>query len=221
MSSRPIVAWSRRATVLRRHATGACLAVVLAGCASATTRTEEAPAGRVGVVTIVLTASVRREPLSATDLADSETAAAVASCERSGGGTSCKEHWVLGDPQDRFSRDANERLHVVVALTDLEPRRRYECTIRLFDPDGGLVARLTKRLQSPDSVHPKHRMTFVFDSATGTMRPGRWKVEIAVNGDVEGERTFEVVGSARVQPPAAPPSASPAARLSAPASDSS
>jgi hypothetical protein len=171
--------------------------VLLVGCASGATRTEEASAGRAGLLTIVLTASVRREPLSATELADAATAAAVASCERSGGGTSCKERWVPGEPQERFSRDANERLHVIVALTDLEPRRRYECSIRLFGPDGGLAARLTKRLQSPDSVNPIHRLTFIFDSATGSMRPARWKVEITVNGDVEGERTFEVVGSAR------------------------
>jgi hypothetical protein len=29
------------------------------------------------------------------------------------------------------------------------------------------------------------------------MRPGRWRAEIAVNGEVEAERTFEVIASVR------------------------
>ncbi len=220
MSPRPIVARPRVVAVLARHATGACLAAVLAGCASAPTRTEEAPAGRAGVVTVMLTGSAKRETLSEAELTDASTAAAVASCERSGGGTGCRERWTTGEPQDRFSRDANERLHVVVVLADLEPRRRYECSLRLFGPDGGMYVRATKRLESPQLIHSSLRLTFVFESATGAMRPGRWKVEITVNGEVEGERMFEVVGSARVQSPTEPPSSSPAARLSAPASDS-
>jgi hypothetical protein len=133
-------------------------------------------------------------------------AAAVAACERSGGGTGCRERRTPGEPRDRYSRDENERVHVFVTVTDLQPRRWYECRVRFYGPDGGIFARLTKRVQAPDPLHASHELFFVFESATRSMRPGRWRVEIAVNDEVEGERTFEVVGSARAQDtPADPP----------------
>jgi hypothetical protein len=193
-----LVAWVRSALVFKRCAEEVCIAVVLVGCTSgATTRIDDGALGRAGIVTIVLTASIQSQPFSEADLAQGPVATAVAACERSGGGTACKERRTPGEPQDRFSRDANERVHVFVSLIDLEPRRWYECTVRFFGPDGGVFARVTKRIQSPDPVHPSHQLFFIFESSARAMRPGRWRAEIAVNGEVEAERTFEVIASVR------------------------
>jgi hypothetical protein len=187
----------RSTLVFKRCAEGVCIAVLLVGCTSGVTRMDDGALGRAGTVTIVLTASIQSQPFSEADLAQGPVATAVAACERSGGGTTCKERRTPGEPQDRFSRDANERVHVFVGLTDLESRRWYECTVRFFGPDGGVFARVTKRILSPDPVHPSQQLFFIFESPTRAMRPGRWRAEIAVNGEVEAERTFEVIASVR------------------------
>jgi hypothetical protein len=148
-------------------------------------------------MTVVLTATVERRPYSSAELADTITAGAVAECERMGGGTPCRDIRTPGEPQDRFSRDSNERVYVFVTLKNLEPRRSYECRARFFGPDGGVFARVTQRMLTSDRLPLSYELFVIFESGTRAMRPGRWKVEVAVNGEVEAERTFEVIGSTR------------------------
>ena len=57
---------------------------------------------------------------------------------------------------------------------------------------------MTKRMISPE---PAQGMTMSGDFwvEIARLRPGPWRVEVAVNGDVEAERAFEVIGSTRAQ----------------------
>jgi hypothetical protein len=56
---------------------------------------------------------------------------------------------------------------------------------------------MTKRLLSPELALPGFVLTGDFWLEVRTIRPGRWRVEVAVNGEVEADRTFEVVALAR------------------------
>ena len=175
-----------------------CAAALLAGCVSAvTSRMGDAPTGgRPGVVTVLLTSSVRWEPRSREQMLEPRVKAAIAACEQSGE-TGCGSRAIPGEPREQFSQSENERVHIFVTLGDVEPGRSYEMRVRWFGPDGGVTARMTKRLFSPELALPGFVLTGDFWLEVRTIRPGRWRVEIAVNGEVEADRTFEVVASAR------------------------
>jgi hypothetical protein len=122
--------------------------------------------------------------------------AAIAACERSGE-TACGSRAIPGEPREQFSQSENERVHVFVTLGDVEPGRSYEMRVRWIGPDGGVTARMTKRLFSPELALPGVTLTGDFWLEVRTIRPGRWRVEVAANGEVEADRPFEVVASAR------------------------
>lgn len=184
--------------LLQRQIAGVCIAALSAGCASAaTSRTGDMPVGsRPGAVSVLLTSSVRWEPRSREEMLEPAVKAAVAACERSGW-TGCGSRAIPGEPRDQFSRDEHERVHVFIVLADVEPGRSYEIRVRWLGPDGGVAARVTKRVFSPEPAPPGFTLTADFWVEVRTIRPGRWRVEVAVNGDVEADRTFEVVASAR------------------------
>jgi hypothetical protein len=129
---------------------------------------------------------------------DPRIKAAIAACGRSGE-TDCGSRAIPGDSRDRFSRDEHERVHVFIVLADVEWGRSYEVRVRWFGPDGGVSARFTKRALTPELAVPGYTLSADFWVVTKTMRPGRWRAEVAVNGEVEAERTFEVVASTRAR----------------------
>jgi len=130
-------------------------------------------------------------------MADPAVKAAIAACKQSGE-TDCETHAVPGEPRDQFSREEHERVHVFIILGDVEPQRSYEIQLRWFGPDGGMAARFTRRAITPSLAARGFTVTADYWLETKAMRPGRWKAEIAVNGEVEAERTFDLVGAARV-----------------------
>src|SRR5262249_19892085 len=111
----------------------------------------------------------------------------------------CERETTPGRERDRFSPDEHERVYAFVVLQDLEPARSYEISARWYGPDGGVAARATKRLIVPQAAKPSFTIELYFWSAAKTLKPGRWRVEITINGDVEANRAFEVIGSTRAQ----------------------
>jgi hypothetical protein len=184
--------------LLQRQIAGVCIAALSAGCASvATSRTGDVPvAGRPGLVMVLLTPSVQWAPRAPEEMLEPAVEAAVAACERSRG-TRCGERATPGEARARFSRDENERVHVFVVLGDIEAGASYEIRVRWLGPDGGVAARMAMRLRTPEPTLHAATLTADFWLDAKTMRPGRWRAEVAVNGEVEAERTFEVIGLAR------------------------
>ena len=121
--------------------------------------------------------------------------AAIDSCRRSGG-VECGRRARPGRPQERFVREENGRVHVFVTLGDVEPGRIYECRTRWLGPDGGMAMRQELRVIAPDPAERGHSLMFDFWADTPGMASGRWRVEVAVNGELEAERAFEVVAPA-------------------------
>lgn len=183
---------------------GLIAAIYLAGCVSgAMSHTGDVPAGhRPGIISVTLTSEIRSRPYSPETLSRPDVTAAIAMCEQMFGSEGhCRIDTTPGAELDRFTREEHERVYVFVVLRDLQPGRLYEVSSRWFGPDGGVTARASKRLTVPDSAKPSLSLDLQFWSALRTMRPGRWRVEIAVNGEVEADRTFEVIGSTRAQGP--------------------
>src|SRR5262249_59943954 len=101
---------------------------------------------------------------------------------------------VPGEPGDEYSPDEHDRVHVCVTLAVIESGSSYETRIRWFGPDGGVAARMTERYITPQGFSGLS-INLDFWADVKKLKPGRWRVEVAVNGEVEAERTFEGIGS--------------------------
>lgn len=144
-------------------------------------------------VRIFLGSRVIKEAPPAEVLADPTWQRVTAWC-RQQGGASCGEIWNPADLRTNFSRPRDEKIVVFVDLTGVEPDRRYEFRFRWFEPDGALRGRNSQFMHSPQVIPQKFTMFAGSELALGPKTPtGRWRVEIAINGQVEGERLFEIV----------------------------
>ncbi|HEY7140118.1 MAG TPA: hypothetical protein VIE44_08480 [Methylomirabilota bacterium] len=159
------------------------------------------PAGRrPGMVAVLITSSVRLEPFSEEEMLDPRLKVVIGACERNRL-PDCRSRLVPGEPRDQFSQAEHDKVHVYVTLAVVEAGRAYDTRIRWFAPDGGVAARMTQRHVVPRPSLPGLRLTGDFWAEVKKLRPGRWRVEVAVNDEVEAERTFEVIGSTRTDGP--------------------
>jgi hypothetical protein len=150
-------------------------------------------------VKIVLTSRVTYEPFSPEFLANPIVQSLVAECQRKGE-AHCGERLVPADSRTEFVRTQDKRIVSFVELGGVEPGRAYEVRFRLFDPAGNLRERATFSLHVPSSFPPNATLIYEYSWAPqdpATWQLGRWRLEIAVNGQVESEGTFEVVDRAR------------------------
>ncbi len=94
-----------------------------------------------------------------------------------------------------FRRSQSGRVTALVILGGVQPDRSYEVSIRWFDPQGNLVKRLTMPLHIPSQFAPGYSADLWFHYAysdASQIPLGRWRVELIINGMVEGETSFQV-----------------------------
>ena len=156
-------------------------------------------------VTVVLTSDLKFEPLSSEELADPNVQAIINQCEELGG-SHCNEIWEEIDNRNQFSRDKHENVYTVVHLSGLHANRTYTIEYRLYNPRDELQERHTVPLHMPPSwtLSDTQSTYFVWSPVDPAAWPlGRWRVEIFVNGQLETERSFDVVAneSAKLEPP--------------------
>jgi hypothetical protein len=120
----------------------------------------------------------------------------VAQCERQKL-PNCRSYIAGVETQTTFARSRGTQVVAVVFLKGLESSRRYEVQGQLVDPRGDRRARVVYVWDLPREVSPDFHLdvsfTWSFPSDPRAVSLGRWRIEIAVNGIVEGERTFEVI----------------------------
>ena len=146
-------------------------------------------------VEIRLGSRVQHTPYSPEDLANPAIQSIIAECERQGG-VNCREYTELANFQTRFVRTQDDRVVTILILGGLESNRDYTVRYKLFDPKDGMRARLVYSCHIPPSFPVNETITVHFNYVPpnpSTWQLGSWRIEIAVNGQVEGERTFEVV----------------------------
>jgi len=169
----------------------------LTGCA------ELPPSGTVSVpgspprtVVILLGSQIQRVPYSPEELADPAIQSIIAECERQGA-THCRQPTELANVRTKFDRAQDDMVAGVVILGGLESNRDYTVRFKLFDPNGDTRMRATISVHIPPSFPAQGTIQPNFcwvPPDPSTWQLGSWRVEVAVNGEVEGERTFEVVG---------------------------
>lgn len=165
------------------------ISALLAACATVPDRAR--PELRPQFVLVELTSQITYAPFSTEELADPVLKAAMALCEKQGF-RHCRERPTPADSRTQFSRTRDERVFAHVTLGGLRPEREYECAVRWIGPDGGVRARLAHALRTPAGIYQGFYYNCTFDWRS-LPELGRWRVEIAINGQVEGERSFEVI----------------------------
>jgi hypothetical protein len=177
-----------------------CTVALLTACAELSpSRGGSAPGAPPQRVAIELTSQVQYTPLPPEVLGRPGVQAAIAQCEHQGW-ERCREFKKPADSRTYFVRTQDEQVFVFVKLGGLEPDRAYEVRFRLFDPEGNMRMRVSTPFHIPSGALPDFNLDFVFQWGPpdpSTWQLGRWRVEVAVNGQVEGERTFEVVDRTR------------------------
>jgi hypothetical protein len=91
-------------------------------------------------LSVELTSRIEYTPKSAGQLADPESQAIIAQCERMGM-EHCRENGEPVDSRSIFLRRQHDQVITVVKMGGLDPDRDYDVRFRLFDPDGSLRAR--------------------------------------------------------------------------------
>ena len=157
-------------------------------------------------VNVVLTSGLEFEPIPPEQLAFPRIQALIKQCEEVGGGH-CNEHWKPIDNRVQLSRNKHEAVYTVIDLYGLQGNRTYTIEHRLYNPNDELQGRHSVVLHLPPSweLSDTQNTYFVWSPADPATWPlGRWRIEIFVNGQLETERSFEVVGngSAKIQVPA-------------------
>ena len=168
---------------------GLPLLVLLAVVACAT------PGPQPQGVTVVLTSGLKYEPLSPEQLADPNTQAIIKQCEELGS-LRCKETWQEIDNRNQFSRDEHEAVYTAIHFYGLRGNRTYTIVYRLYGPNDELQERYTIPMHMPPSwpLAERRSIFFVWFPVDPAIWPlGRWRVEVFVNGQLETERSFEVV----------------------------
>ena len=96
----------------------------------------------------------------------------------------------------QFSRSRDERVFAYVTLGGLQPERDYECAARWMGPDGGVRARPARTFRTSAGIPSDFVFNCTFDWRLmgSSSEVGRWRVEVAIKGQVDGERSFGVIG---------------------------
>ena len=146
------------------------------------------------MVMVGVGSELRFEPYRPDELAHPIVRDSVARCERLKE-PRCGDRIAGIETRTTFALSPDTRVVSLVVLKGLEAGRRYEVRSRLFDPRGDIRARLTLAYDLPPRapLPEGFDLNVHFDWNLRNPELGRWRVEIAVNGNVEGERTFEVV----------------------------
>lgn len=165
---------------------------LIVGTACANIPVPGRPPGRV---IIELGSQVEQKSYSPEELSNPTRQSLIDQCKRQGG-SNCGKKTTLANVLTNFVRAQDEKVVVYVQLGDLEAGRDYKVGCRWFDPEGNMLGRTTFDSHAPLGFQPDWHLDcwfFFTPFDPSKMQLGRWRVEITVNGQVEGERTFKVV----------------------------
>jgi hypothetical protein len=171
-----------------RYAIAVLIVLVIASC--------ETPGSSPRLVVITLSSGLEEIPYSPEDLDNPVVRAVVEQC-KSQTGEDCGRYIVPIDNRNEFRIGEDSSVYTVVTLGGMAPNRTYEVEWRLFDPDDGLLSKLSLAQHTPSAWHYDNTLDFTFQWEPGGASawfPGQWRVEIFVNGFKEGERFFHVRG---------------------------
>jgi len=146
-------------------------------------------------IAIDLTSRVQYIPYTPEELARPGVQALIVQCERQGW-EHCRDNRTPADSRTAFGRTQDKGIFAFVTVGGLEPDRDYEIRFRLFAPEGNMRAQLALPMHAPPDLSPQTNLTFWFQWAPtdpATWLLGRWRVEITINSEVVGQRTFEVM----------------------------
>jgi len=119
----------------------------------------------------------------------------IAQCEQQGGGH-CREDTVPANSRTKFVRTQEDTVWAFVSLGGLESERDYAVRLCLFDPEGNMRWRMIFSMHTPRVLPPNFTVTVNYSWSPpdpAAWQLGKWRIEITVNGQVETERTFQVV----------------------------
>lgn len=162
-------------------------------------RVASIPGASPKFISLELASQAEYKPYSPEVLASPAAQSLIAQCEQQGGGH-CREDTVPANSRTKFVRAQDDKLWAFVYIGGLEWNRDYAVRFRLFDPDRNLRARAIAQIHTPSTLPPDFTATFHFSWAPPDpprWQLGQWRIEIAVNGQVEVERTFLVVDQAQ------------------------
>jgi hypothetical protein len=150
-------------------------------------------------ISLELASQAEHTPLPPEVLSDPVIQPVIAQCEQQGG-MHCRESTGPANSRTKFVRTQDDKLIAFVKLGGLEWNRDYAVRFRLFDPDGNMRSRSIFSQHIPSAFPPDGTLDFAFFWTAPdpiAWQLGKWRVEIAVNGQVEVERTFLVVDHAQ------------------------
>ena len=123
--------------------------------------------------------------------------AVIAQCEALGL-LNCGKNAEPVDDLRAFDRTKHSVVYTFIILSGLTANRSYEVGWTLLDPRGELQSRHSLSIETPRNWQYSYTLDIRrnwFPTNPQTWALGRWRIEITVNGQLEAERTFEVIGS--------------------------
>ena len=147
-------------------------------------------------LSIVISSGLKETPMSDLELADPAIQAFIAQCEAAGTKFCDTKHGPVDDLRV-FDRTIHSQVNTFVVLSGLIANRTYEVGWTLFDPRGELQSRKFDVYRTPANWPPSHSVVSWFrwyPVSPETWAAGRWRIEITINGQLEAERSFEVIG---------------------------
>lgn len=158
-------------------------------------RVVSTPGSPPKLIYLELASQVEYKPYPPEVLSNPVWQSIFAQCEEQGG-KHCREQTVLANTRTKFVRKQDDKLFAFVQLGGVKGNREYTVRFRLFDPDGNLRARANLSQHIPSPFPPDAFANYQFNWTPPhptAWQLGKWRIEIAVNGQVEVERTFLVV----------------------------
>ncbi len=174
-----------------RYTLAALVVLVTAGC---TTPGSPPPGSPPRSLTITISSGLEVTPYSPEQLEDPDIRFSIEQCEKVGG-DHCGSGTEPIDIRNEFRMGEDSSVYTVVKLGGVAPNRTYEVEWRLFDPDDGLLARFLLAQQTPSAWRDDYTLDYTFQwtpEFKPMWYPGKWRVEILVNGYKEGDRYFYV-----------------------------
>ena len=170
--------------------------ILLYACTTTTPSKPDSVAGRPpGMVIIEVASQIERRPYSSEELADPVIQSIIAQCERQRG-PNCRSKMQISKRLKQFVRTQDKNIYVQVGLRGIEADRDYKVELLFFDPTDNVTVRGKITLKLPPNASPQqganYNLTYRPPSPT-TLLLGQYRIQVSVNGQVEGVRTFEVV----------------------------
>lgn len=147
-------------------------------------------------VRIALTSSVETRPYTAEELAHPAMRQMMELC-KTGGWGDCDTRTVPVDDRNEFDRTVDGGVNIFIELTGLQPDSIYRIELKVYNPNGDLTGRVSLSRSTPRIWQPLHAIQFLGHWAPvnqASWQLGRWRIEVFVNGRLEVERSFDVVG---------------------------